>query len=75
MHKGCIKWFDKAKGYGFIQPDESEMEDVFIHFSAVERSGLDNLIQGQNIEYDANMDLRKGRLVASRVSLDSAEVQ
>lgn len=51
MSIGTVKWFNSAKGYGFIQPDDGS-KDVFVHISAVERSGLGNLAEGQKISFD-----------------------
>lgn len=51
MATGTIKWFSSAKGYGFIQP-ESGSSDVFVHISAVERSGLETLNEGQRVSYE-----------------------
>lgn len=51
MATGTVKWFNKVKGFGFIQPD-SGGKDVFVHISAVERAGLDGLADGQKISYD-----------------------
>ena len=45
MNTGTVKWFNAAKGYGFIQPEGSGA-DVFVHISAVERAGLDTLNEG-----------------------------
>ena len=46
MATGTVKWFNGTKGYGFIQPD-SGGKDVFVHISAVERSGLNGLHEGR----------------------------
>lgn len=51
MAIGTVKWFNPQKGYGFIQPDDGS-KDVFVHISAVERSGIGNLREGQKISYD-----------------------
>ena len=51
MSVGTVKWFNPARGFGFIQPDDGT-KDVFVHISAVERSGLGNLGEGQRIEFD-----------------------
>ena len=59
MATGTVKWFNTTKGYGFIQPDEGK-RDVFVHISAVERSGLTGLADGQKITYDLERD-RQGR--------------
>ena len=53
---GTVKWFNTAKGYGFIAPDNGS-QDVFVHASAVERAGLDTLREGQRLSYE----LRPGR--------------
>jgi CspA family cold shock protein len=51
MATGTVKWFNPQKGFGFIQPDDGG-KDVFVHISAVEKSGLGNLAEGQKIEYE-----------------------
>jgi len=51
MSIGTIKWFNPTKGYGFIQPDDGS-KDVFVHISAVERSGIGSLIEGQKVSFD-----------------------
>ena len=48
---GTVKWFNAAKGYGFIQP-EGGGPDAFVHISAVERAGLDDLKEGQRVRYE-----------------------
>ena len=51
MSIGTVKWFNSMKGYGFIQPDDGA-KDVFVHISAVERSGLGSLNEGQKLSFD-----------------------
>ena len=51
MSTGTVKWFNAAKGYGFIQP-QGGGKDVFVHISAVERAGLSDLNEGQVVEYE-----------------------
>ena len=51
MATGTVKWFNGTKGYGFIQPSDGS-KDVFVHVSAVERAGMDDLREGQRVEYD-----------------------
>ena len=51
MATGTVKWFDAQKGYGFIQPDDGS-RDVFVHISAVERSEIGNLHEGQKLSYE-----------------------
>jgi cold shock protein len=50
MNIGTVKWFNAQKGYGFIEPEDGS-KDVFVHVSAVERSGLGSLREGQKISY------------------------
>lgn len=56
MAVGKVKWFNPAKGFGFIQPDDGS-KDVFVHISAVERAGMGTLAEGQKVQYD----LAKGK--------------
>ncbi len=51
MPTGTVKWFDPARGYGFIGPDEGNV-DVFVHISVVEEAGLSILTEGQKVEYE-----------------------
>jgi len=51
MTKGTVKWFNIARGYGFIAPDDGSKDD-FVHISAVERAGLSSLNEGQKISYE-----------------------
>ena len=51
MATGTVKWFNAAKGYGFIKPQDGG-RDVFVHISAVERAGLSSLNEGQVVEYE-----------------------
>ncbi len=60
MITGTVKWFNPNKGFGFIQPDDGT-EDNFVHISAVERSGLTTLNEGQKVEYELVEDQRGGR--------------
>ncbi len=51
MATGTVKWFNAQKGFGFIQPT-SGGPDVFVHISAVERAGMDNRSEGQQLNYE-----------------------
>ena len=51
MTIGTVKWFNTQKGYGFIQPEDGS-KDVFVHISAVERSGIGNLREGQRLSFE-----------------------
>jgi cold shock protein len=63
MPDGTVKWFNPAKGFGFIQPD-SGSADVFVHVSAVERAGLSTLNDGQKISYEEERDPKRGKTSA-----------
>lgn len=67
MSTGTVKWFDARKGFGFIQPDDGG-NDVFLHISAVERSGIENPTDGQKVSYDIERD-RRGRMSATNLRL------
>jgi CspA family cold shock protein len=51
MAIGTVKWFNPAKGFGFIQPESGDT-DVFVHVSAVQSAGMDTLTEGQRVSYD-----------------------
>ena len=67
MATGTVKWFNTTKGYGFIAP-ESGGKDVFVHISAVERSGLTGLADNQKVTYDLEAG-RDGRESAVNIAL------
>lgn len=66
MANGTVKWFNATKGYGFIEPEEGS-KDVFVHISAVERSGLSGLNDGDKVSYEIEED--KARNKSSAVDL------
>ena len=66
MPNGTVKFFNETKGYGFIQPDDGS-KDVFVHISAVERSGLTSLTEGQKVSFDVEVDRRSGKSAAARL--------
>ena len=66
MAKGMVKFFNTQKGYGFIAPDSGE-KDVFVHISAVERSGLTTLEEGQIVEFETETDERSGKPRVSKL--------
>ena len=65
MPTGTVKWFNVTKGYGFIEPDDGG-KDVFVHITAVQRSGLEGLNEGQKINYDME-EGRNGKMAASNL--------
>ncbi len=69
MATGTVKFFNDQKGYGFIQPDDGG-KDVFVHVSAVERSGLRGLVEGQKVNFEVETDRRSGK--PSAVNLAAA---
>ena len=69
MQSVTVKFFNEQKGYGFIAPDNGG-KDVFVHVSAVERSGLRSLVEGQKVSFDVETDRRSGKLAA--VNLQAA---
>ena len=66
MASGTVKWFNAQKGFGFIQPSDGS-QDVFVHISAVERSGLGSLNEGQKVSFDVQTDPRKGKAAAANL--------
>ena len=62
MPTGTVKFFNDAKGYGFIQPDNGGT-DAFVHVTAVERAGMQTLRQDQRVSYDLEQD-RRGKMSA-----------
>jgi len=66
---GVVKWFNTVKGFGFIQPSDGG-SDVFVHISAVERSGLGSLNEGQSISYDLEQDRRTGKVAATNLRVN-----
>jgi CspA family cold shock protein len=66
MTTGTVKWFNAAKGFGFIQPDDGGA-DVFVHISAVERSSLGSLNEGQKLTFEVERDQRSGKMAAAQL--------
>lgn len=64
MANGTVKWFNPTKGYGFITPDGGN-KDVFVHISAVQEAGLNQLDEGQQVEFDITQN--KGRDCATNI--------
>jgi CspA family cold shock protein len=66
MAIGTVKWFNVRKGYGFIAPDEGG-KDVFVHISAVERAGMNELREGQKVSFEEQTDERSGKKSAGNL--------
>jgi len=70
MNTGKVKWFNARKGYGFIEPADGSM-DVFVHISALTRSGLHDLQEGQAVSYDLLQDRRSGKTAVAHLELST----
>jgi CspA family cold shock protein len=70
---GTVKWFSRAKGYGFIEPDGGD-KDVFVHYSAIAGEGYRNLSEGQRVEFTIE-DTPKGPQAAEVIDLDGSPDQ
>ena len=68
MTTGIVKWFNVQKGFGFIAPDDGG-SDAFVHISAVERSGLSDLREGQKVGFELVSDRKSGKMSADRLEV------
>jgi CspA family cold shock protein len=68
MAQGTVKWFNSEKGYGFIAPDGGG-QDAFVHISAVERSGLNTLREGDKISFELVADRKSGKMSAEKLEI------
>jgi len=68
MISGTVKWFNAQKGFGFIAPDNGG-QDAFVHIRAIERSGLNDLREGQKVEFELIADRRTGKSAAENLRL------
>ncbi|MBB3318854.1 MULTISPECIES: cold-shock protein [unclassified Rhizobium] len=66
MNTGIVKFFNTTKGFGFIQPTDGS-KDIFVHITAVERSGMSFLSEGQKISFDVVEDSRSGKSAAENL--------
>ncbi|MBP1853467.1 cold-shock protein [Rhizobium halophytocola] len=66
MNTGTVKFFNSAKGFGFIENDDGG-SDVFVHISAVERAGMQQLADGQKVRFDIVADSRSGKNAADNL--------
>jgi CspA family cold shock protein len=67
MTKGSVKWFNATKGYGFISPKDGS-KDVFVHISALEASGIKNLVEGQQVSFEIVNN--NGKFAAANLTSD-----
>ena len=68
MTIGTVKWFNSEKGFGFIAPDDGG-KDAFVHISAVERSGIGDLREGQKVSYELLADKKSGKMSADKLKV------
>jgi cold shock protein len=66
VNTGTVKFFNMTKGFGFIQPDNGST-DVFVHISAVQRAGMQSLVEGQKVSFDVVKDNRSGKSSAENL--------
>ena len=66
MTIGTVKFFNTAKGFGFIEPEDGS-KDAFVHISAVERAGMNTLNEGQKVSYELVTDRKSGKLSADNL--------
>ena len=67
MTKGVVKWFNRAKGYGFIEPEDGS-KDAFVHITAVQNAGLETLFQGQIISFELQ-PVSGDRIAADKIEI------
>ena len=68
MPSGTVKWFNAQKGFGFIAP-ETGGNDAFVHISALEQAGINDLREGQKVSFDLVPDRKSGKMSASNLKL------
>ena len=66
MITGTVKFFNSNKGFGFIAPEDGQ-SDVFVHISAVERSGLNTIVEGQKLSFEIVRDTKSGKSAAENL--------
>ena len=67
MPTGTVKFFNTTRGFGFISPDDGS-KDVFVHISAVQRSGMDQLTEGQKVSFEIQQEQRGPKAVDIKAS-------
>ncbi|MBL8692203.1 MAG: cold-shock protein [Rhodospirillaceae bacterium] len=68
MTMGTVKFYNSAKGFGFIQPEGGD-KDVFVHATALERAGITDLREGQKVKFDTAKDQRSGKVAVSTIEM------
>ena len=67
MPTGTVKFFNTTRGFGFISPDDGS-KDVFVHISAVQRSGMDQLTEGQKVSFEVQQEQRGPKAINLKAS-------
>jgi len=67
MTKGTVKFYNEQKGFGFIEPEDGS-KDVFVHATALERAGITNLVEGQKVSFETEIDSRSGKTAVSNIT-------
>ena len=68
MTTGTVKFYNGQKGFGFIEPEGGD-KDVFVHASALEKSGISGLAVGQKVSFETETDSRSGKTAVSTLEL------
>jgi len=68
MSQGTVNWFNSEKGFGFIAPEDGG-NDAFVHISAVERSGLNQLREGDKVTFELVADRKSGKMSADKLAI------
>ena len=66
MTKGTVKFYNVHKGFGFIEPEDGG-KDVFVHATALERAGINTLVEGQKVSFDTEQDSRSGKTAVGKI--------
>lgn len=69
MTSGIVKFYNGQKGFGFIQPNDGS-KDVFVHATALERAGINDLREGQKVSFDTQTDSRSGKIAVGKLELE-----
>ncbi|MEM6681950.1 MAG: cold-shock protein [Pseudomonadota bacterium] len=69
MASGTVKFYNETKGYGFIEPEDGG-NDVFVHATALKRSGMETLAQGQRVSFETAIDKRSGKPAVETITTE-----